>query len=177
MTRPSVWLAMSMRTWVRSRAWPFSKVTSWSDMDWPMSSKWTFTARPMSMVFRVQPSRSARSTALDLVRSVVPKQGMVTAMMSVAGRWSICMATAVMRTARVESSPPESPTTAVLAPVCSSRFLRPRAATYKISLHRSARSALSAGTKGVGETGRVRWVSLRSRPKGMRRHSRPGPPR
>ena len=140
-------------------------------MDCPMSPKWTFTARPMSMAFRVQPSRSASSTALDFVRSVVPKQGMVTAMMSLAGRPSICMDTAVMSTARVLSSPPDRPTTAVLAPVCSSRFFSPRAAMHRISLHRSARSAASCGTKGVGETGRVRWVSVRSMSKEIRQTS------
>ena len=133
-----------------------------------MSLKWLRTLAEISTVRRVVPSRSASSTALDLVRSVVPKHGMVTAMMSVAGRSSIPMASAVISSARVESRPPERPTTAVLALVCSSRFLRPRAATYKISLHRSARSALSSGTKGVGETGRVRWVSPRSRSKPIR---------
>ena len=91
MTMPPVWLAMSMSTWVRSRAWPFSKVTEWSSMDWPMSLKCTFTASPMSMRFRVAPSRWASSTALSRVRSVVPKQGMVTAMMSLAGRSSSFM--------------------------------------------------------------------------------------
>ncbi len=128
-------------------------------MDWPMSRKWTFTASPMSMRFRVAPSRWASSTALSRVRSVVPKQGMVTAMMSLSGRSSSFMATAVMRMARVESRPPDSPTTAVRARVCSSRFFRPRAAIFRISLHRSARSSASAGTKGLGETYRVSFVS------------------
>ena len=137
-----------------------------------MSSKWTFTARPMSMVLRVQPSRWASSTALDRVRSVVPKQGIVTAMISLAGRSSISMDRAVMSTARVESSPPDRPTTAVFAPVCSSRFFRPRAAIYKISLHRSARSFWSWGTKGVEDTGRVSRVSASSRSKAMRQISR-----
>ena len=158
MTMPPVWLAMSMSTWVRSRAWPFSKVTEWSSMDWPMSLKWTFTASPMSMRFRVAPRRSASSMALSRVRSVVPKQGMVTAMMSLAGRSSSFMATAVMRMARVESRPPDRPTTAVLARVCSRRLVRPRAAIFRISLHRSARSPASSGTKGLGETYRVSLV-------------------
>ena len=148
-----------MSTWVRSRAWAFSKVTSWSSMLWPISRKWLRTVSPMGMVWRVAPMRSARSAALFLVRSVVPKQGMVTAMMSLAGRWSIPMARAVISRARVLSRPPERPTTAVFAPVCSSRFFRPRAAMVRISSHRPARSASFSGIKGVGETYRVSLVS------------------
>ncbi|KAF5083545.1 hypothetical protein DSECCO2_87970 [anaerobic digester metagenome] len=87
----------------------------------------------MSTVFRVAPSRSAKITALFFVRSVVPKQGMVTATMSVMGRSSIFRARPVISTASVESSPPDRPTTAVFAPVCSSRCLRPRDAINKIS--------------------------------------------
>ena len=151
MTRPPVWLATSMSTWVRSRAWAFSYVTSWSSMDWPMSRKWLFTDSPMGMVRSVAPIRSARRTALFRVRSVVPKQGMVMAMMSLAGRPSIPMARAVISRARVESRPPERPTTAVRAPVCSSRFFSPRAAMVRISWHRSARSAAFSGMKGVGD--------------------------
>ena len=89
MTRPPVWLAISMSTWVRSRACPFSKVTSWLSMLWPMSWKWDLTLLPMSMIFSVAPIRSASTSALERVRSVVPKQGMVTAMISVAGRPSV----------------------------------------------------------------------------------------
>ena len=85
------------------------------------------------------------------MRSVVQKQGMVTAMMSLAGRSSSRMATAVMSTARVESSPPDSPTTTAAARVCSMRFFSPKAAILRISSHRSARPAASSGTKGVGE--------------------------
>ena len=159
MTMPPVRLARSISTWVRSRAWPFSKVTDRSSMDWPMSRKWTFTASPMSTVSKVVPMRSARISALDLVRLVVPKQGMVTARMSVMGRSSMAMARAVMSRARVESSPPDSPTTAVLAPVWARRFFSPRADRVKISWHRAARSPWSAGTKGFLATGRVSVVS------------------
>ena len=140
-----------------------------------MSLKWLRTLAEISTVRRVVPSRSASSTALDLVRSVVPKHGMVTAMMSVAGRSSICMASAVISTASVESRPPESPTTAVRAPVCSSRFLRPRAAMHKISLHRASRLSASSGTKGVGETGRVSRVLVTGRSKLIRHTSGPPP--
>ena len=130
-----------------------------------MSRKCCFTAAPMSMRFRVAPSRPASSTALSRVRSVVPKQGMVTAMMSLAGRSSSFMATAVIRMARVESSPPDRPTTAALAPVCSSRFFRPRADRRMISSHRFRRSPASSGIKGRGLTGLVRVVVHGSREK------------
>ena len=62
-------------------------------------------------------ARSWITKHFDLVRLVVPKQGMVTAVMSVRGRPSKSMALAVMSRAKVESSPPDSPTTALLAPV------------------------------------------------------------
>ena len=154
-----------MSTWVRSRAWAFSKVTSWLSMAWPISLKCTFTASPTSTTFRVAPMCSASSSALERVRWVVPKQGMVTAIMSEAGRSKSFMAMPVMRMARVESRPPDRPMTAVLAPVCSSRFFRPRAAIFRISSHRSARCASSWGTKGEGETSLVREVSPGSREK------------
>ena len=67
------------------------------------------------------------------MRSVVLKQGMVTAIMSLAGRSIMRMATLVMRMARVESNPPDRPTTAVLAWVWARRFFRPLAAMFKIS--------------------------------------------
>ena len=62
------------------------------------------------------------------------------------------MARAAISRARVLSRPPESPMTAERAPVCFSRFFRPRAAMVRISSHREARSAALSGMKGVGET-------------------------
>ena len=102
---------------------------------------------------------------LDFVRWVVPKQGMVTAKISDRGRPSSSMARAVMSSARVESKPPDRPTTAVLALVWASRFFRPSAARVRISRHRAARSPWSAGTKGLGAMGRVSRVSVRSNSK------------
>ena len=67
---------------------------------------------------------------VDLVRSVVPKQGMVTAMMSLAGR-SRASAWATAGNKHRQGGVPgrrTDPTTAVLAWVCSRRFFRPRAA-------------------------------------------------
>ena len=136
-------------------------------MSWPISLKWLRTEAEMSTVRRVAPICSARMTALFFVRSVVPKQGMVTATISVMGRSSIFMASPVMSTASVESRPPERPTTAVLAPVCSSRCLRPRDAMSKISRHRASRSSLPSGTKGWGATYRVSFVSETVREKGI----------
>ena len=55
---------------VRSRAWPFSKVTEWSSMDWPMSLKWTFTALADVDALQGGPQAlSASSMALSRVRS------------------------------------------------------------------------------------------------------------
>ena len=68
--------------------------------------------------------------------------------------------------ARVESSPPDRPTTAAAAWVCSSRFFSPRADRRRISSQCSSRRLLSSGMKGVGLTGRVRVVVPGSRVKG-----------
>ena len=55
------------------------------------------------------------------------------------------------------------------------RCLRPSAATHKISLHRWERLSSSSGTKGVGETWRVRRVVVSGRSKDMRHTSGPLP--
>ena len=123
-----------------------------------MSAKCCSTALPMFTSRKSVPSSAASSSALERVRLVVPKQGMVTAKIPLRSRPSRSKALAVMRTARVESSPPDSPTTAQGALVCSSRFLRPRAAMVRISSQRSPRRDSSVGRKGVGEMGRVRVV-------------------
>ena len=48
-------------------------------MDWPMSAKCRSTAAPMFTSINCAPSSRASSSALERVRRVVPKQGMVTA--------------------------------------------------------------------------------------------------
>ena len=63
---------------------------------------------------------------------------------------SISKALAVMRSARVESSPPEIPTTALLAPVWARRFFKPMAWIVKISSQRAVLSFSFDGTKGAG---------------------------
>ena len=72
-------LATSMRIWVRSRACEFSYTTLRFSGSWPMSLKCCMTLSPMSMTRTVAPSCSDTMMALDFVRSVVPKHGMVTA--------------------------------------------------------------------------------------------------
>ena len=59
------------------------------------------------------------------VRSVVPKPGIVTAQISESGRFNNFIARTATSSAKVLSSPPETPITAVLARVCSRRFLSP----------------------------------------------------
>ena len=93
------------------------------------------------------------------VRLVVPKQGMVTASTSAAGRCSCFMARTATSRARQLSKPPEIPMTAVLAWACSSRLARPSACIFKISSHRAARRCGSPGTKGAGSMRRVSTVS------------------
>ena len=76
MTMPPRRLAVSMSTWVRSRAWEFSKVTSKEVSSWPMSKKCWRTAFSMDTSRKLTPSSWAMRWALDMVRLVVPKQGM-----------------------------------------------------------------------------------------------------
>ena len=89
-----------------------------------MSSKWTFTARPMSMRRRVQPSRSASSTALSRVRSVVPKQGHGDGDDIRGGTAQKAHGHHGDEHRQRGVRPPDRPTTAVLARVCSSRFFQ-----------------------------------------------------
>ena len=114
----------------------------------------------MLTVRSVAPSSSARRSALPLVRAVVPKPGIVTAMRLARGRLSRSSAFADISMASVESSPPETPTTSCFEQVCSIRFLSPIAAMVKISSQRSERVELSSGTKGVGEIKRESSVSF-----------------
>ena len=104
---------------------------------------------------------------LERVRLVVPKQGMVMAIMSLGSRPSTLQARTATSKARQESNPPEIPTTAHLAWVCSIRLARPSAWMRKISSQRSARAASFCGTNGVGETNRVSGVSATSKSKLM----------
>ena len=64
-------------------------------------------------------------TALLYVRSVVPKHGIVTERIFSLGIPNKSNALAVTRSASVESSPPEIPTTALFTPVWARRFFKP----------------------------------------------------
>ena len=101
-------------------------------------------------------------TALFLVRSVVPKQGMVTATMFCLGSPTLSMAWAQASMTRVESTPPETPMTGRQQFVYSMRFMRPVA---WMSRQRAANSAMpSSGTKGSRFIRRVIFVSALSSP-------------
>ena len=65
----------------------------------------------MSITRTSAPSCSATTTALDLVRLEVPKQGIVQAITFVEGRPMRAAAIELTSTASVESTPPEMPTT------------------------------------------------------------------
>ena len=71
------------------------------------------------------PHCSATTMALDLVREEVPKQGRVQATTFVEGRPMRFMAIAQTMTVRVESEPPEMPTTQWSSPAYFMRFTRP----------------------------------------------------
>ena len=120
-----------------------------------MSAKWLLTVSVMLISPNVTPKASHRISALERVRFVVPKQGIVRATISFASRPSTLQARTATSRARQLSSPPEIPSTPHLAWVCSMRLARPSAWMRRISSHRSARVAASCGTNGVQETGRV----------------------
>ena len=80
-----------------------------------MSLKWLWTVLAMSISVKLTASSSHKISALLRVRWVVPKQGMVTASTSLAGRPSCFMARTATSRARQLSNPPEMPMTAVLA--------------------------------------------------------------
>ncbi len=131
-----------------------------------MSAKWLRTVPVMSIWRNSTPSSAQSTSAFERVRFVVPKQGMVTASTSAAGRPSRCIARTATSRARQESSPPEMPITALLAWTCSSRRARPAACMVRICSHRPARSGPSGGRNGAGETGLVSTVSQGASEKG-----------
>jgi hypothetical protein len=112
-----------------------------------MSSKCRHTAAVISTVRSVTPRQAQSRSALERVREVVPKQGMVTATASVRGRFSMSIARTVTSRARQESSPPEMPTTAVFAREWLSRFMRPLDWMVRIVSQRASLSVTLSGTK------------------------------
>ena len=113
-----------------------------------MSEKWRFTASLMLISLQEIPRVRISSQELLYVRSEVPKQGMVTPQTSDAGRPSRRMASTDTSSARVESSPPEMPTTAFALPRMDSRCFSPATCMWKISMHRRTRFCFPVGTKG-----------------------------
>ena len=86
-------------------------------------------------------------------------------MISVLGRFSKSIARAVTQRAKVESSPPEIPTTAVLARECSRRFFKPRDWMDNIVSQRFFRALCSDGINGLGSMILVRLVFSTGREK------------
>ena len=124
-----------------------------------MSAKCWRTAAVMSTSRSVAPRASESRSALPFVRLVVPKPGMVMARMPSRGRPSRSKARWQTSSASVESSPPDTPMTARRARMWAMRWARACAWIEKTSSQRSARACLSAGTKGMGSTGRVSSVA------------------
>ena len=136
-----------------------------------MSAKCRFTESVISTVRKSTPSSRQSVSALDLVRTVVPKQGMVTAMTSRRGRPSRSVVRTMHSSARQESNPPEMPTTSFFARAACIRVASPSACMVRISSQRRLRSALSSGTKGCGSIRRVSTVSTGSSEKYVSLHS------
>ena len=95
---------------------------------------------------------------------VVPKPGMVTAMMPSRGLPKRSKARTVTRSASAESSPPEMPMTAVLLCVCFRRRARALLCMERMSPQRRS-SSFPSGTKGVGSTLRVSFPSASGKEK------------
>ena len=116
-TIPPILFATFIRICVLSRACAFSYVTSCTLISCPISRKWIVTASLILISSNVAPNFFVKFTALLYVRSVVPKQGIVTATIFFLSRPIISNARTVTSKARVESNPPEIPMTTLLHPV------------------------------------------------------------
>ena len=126
-----------------------------------MSRKCWRTAFSMDTSRKSAPSSWAIFWALDLVRPVVPKQGMDTAWTPFRSRPRLSKARTVTSSARVESKPPDRPITADLQPMWESLVARPWACMVKISWQRLSSPAWSWGTKGVLAKARRGWKRAR----------------
>ena len=124
-TKPPIWLAMSIKICVRSRACEFSKVTLYSFGSCPISRKCCCTASTIGILRKGMPSKPARCSALLRVRAVVPKPGIVTVTIPARSRPRISKARMITSSPSVESSPPERPNVTFLEPVCLSRRANP----------------------------------------------------
>ena len=89
-----------------------------------------------------------RETALVWVRSVVPNPGIVMPTIPFRGSPSLSKVFTQTNNARVESNPPEMPSTTVWHPVCTRRLAKPATWIEKISSQRSPNNLSPEGTKG-----------------------------
>ena len=107
----------------------------------------------------VIPKEFIKSRAFVYVRSVVPNPGIVTPIISLRDHPNLSKVLTHTSNANVESNPPEMPTTALLAAVCTRRWAKPETCIENISSQRSFNST-PCGTKGWGSKQRVRFSSL-----------------
>lgn len=125
----------------------------------PMSAKCCRTEAVILTSRTLTPSSSQSLTALDFVRFVVPKHGMVTHRISFRLRPARSNARTHTSSASVLSNPPEIPSTTVFACVCSSRFLSPCDWMRRIASARARSCSSYGGTNGLGAMCRVSTVS------------------
>ena len=140
-TIPQVWLAISINICVRSRACEFSYTTSCTLISWSISLKCWMQASFMLTSRMVTPNDAIKSTALVWVRSVVPNPGIVTPIIPLRFQPSLSNVFTQTSNASVESRPPDMPTTALLALVCSKRCANPDTCMENISSQRSSNAA------------------------------------
>ena len=136
-TIPQVWLAISINICVRSRACEFSYTTSCTFISWSISLKCCIQASFILTSRMVTPNDVIRSTALVCVRSVVPNPGIVTPIIPLRSQPSLSKVFTQTNNASVESKPPDIPTTALLALVCTNRCANPDTCIENISSQRS----------------------------------------
>ena len=110
------------------------------------------------------PSASISTTALSWVRPVVPKPGMVIPTMPVRGNCNLSKALAATSSARVLSSPPDTPITTLLQPIAANRRASPAACILIISSHRPESNLPSAGTNGWRFTGLINLSLMQALP-------------
>jgi hypothetical protein len=114
---------------VRSPAWTFSNVTSYTgspaENGWPRFLSMSRAVSVMSSSSAVTPRVCMSRCALFFVRVPVAKPGRVKPRMSLRGRPSRSIARAATISAWVESSPPDTPMTTFGLPMARSRCSSP----------------------------------------------------
>ena len=147
-TMPLSWLAISINTCVRSLACAFSYVTSCRFGSCPISWKCCVTDAEMSISRNVHPSSIAKERAFSLVRLVVPKQGIETAVMPLGSNCIASKARTVASNAKVESNPPDRPITTWRQPIWANLFFKPFACILSIDSQRAGKSGSRGGKNG-----------------------------